>query len=159
MPSLPITATTDLTPLLALNNAHATELSPLAEPRFRHLIAQARLARHLPPADALLLAFDHTADYDSPNFLWFRARYPAFLYVDRIVVASHARGRGLARQLYTEVFAQAGPLPVACEVNQLPPNPASDAFHAALGFTPAGAATHSGKTVRYLTRPSQHPLT
>jgi predicted GNAT superfamily acetyltransferase len=42
---------------------------------------------------------------------------------------------------------------IACEVNADPPNPASDAFHAALGFKPVGlAAIHGGsKTVRYLT--------
>jgi predicted GNAT superfamily acetyltransferase len=43
---------------------------------------------------------------------------------------------------------------VVCEVNSEPPNPASDAFHAAMGFTEVGRATiHQGrKTVRYLTR-------
>jgi hypothetical protein len=38
------------------------------------------------------LAFDQHARYDSPNFLWFGARYPRFVYVDRIVVAASARG-------------------------------------------------------------------
>jgi uncharacterized protein len=39
-------------------------------------------------------------------------------------------------------------------VNSDPPNPASDAFHAALGFEVVGeAAIHDGaKTVRYLAR-------
>ena len=46
--------------------------------------------------DAFLLAFDQSAQYDSPNFLWFRSRYPRFVYVDRIVVVSSARGRGPA---------------------------------------------------------------
>ena len=43
---------------------------------------------------------------------------------------------------------------IACEVNEDPPNPASDAFHAALGFTVAGQARiHGGKkSVRYFTR-------
>ena len=58
-------------------------------------------------ADALLLTFDQAADYDSPNFLWFRERYPAFVYVDRVVVADSARGRGLARALYDDLFAAA----------------------------------------------------
>jgi uncharacterized protein len=43
---------------------------------------------------------------------------------------------------------------VVCEVNISPPNPASDAFHAALGFAEVGSASVYGesKTVRYLSR-------
>lgn len=43
---------------------------------------------------------------------------------------------------------------VVCEVNRDLPHPASDAFHAAQGFTEVGQATiHQGsKTVRYLAR-------
>jgi len=91
----------------------------------------------------------------SPNFLWFGARYPRFVYVDRIVVASSARGRGCARRLYRDLFqhaAEAGHERVVCEVNSNPPNPASDAFHAALGFVEVGTASvyDGSRTVRYL---------
>lgn len=143
--------------LLALNNAHAVELSWLAPDRLSALVAQAFLATRIGEVEAFLLAFDQDAEYDSPNFLWFRARYPRFVYVDRIVVAAHARGRGHARDLYRDLFevaGRAGHDRVACEVNSTPPNPASDAFHAGLGFAEIGAGTiHGGsKTVRYLTR-------
>ena len=141
--------------LLALNNEHARELSWLEPARLQHLVAQAFVARRIGNLDAFLLAFDQGAEYDSPNFLWFRARYPRFVYVDRIVVASSARGRGHARRLYDDLFKQAiaaGHDRVVCEVNRQPPNPASDAFHAALGFVEIGTATiHGGdRTVRYL---------
>jgi predicted GNAT superfamily acetyltransferase len=144
--------------LLALNNAHARELSWLEPARLQHLVAQAFVARRIGNIDAFLLAFDQDADYDSPNFLWFRARYPRFVYVDRIVVAESARGRGCARRLYQDLFEhseKAGYDRVVCEVNSRPPNPASDAFHAALGFVEVGGASiHEGrKTVRYLSRP------
>jgi uncharacterized protein len=107
--------------------------------------------------DAFLLAFDQDAPYDSPNFLWFRARYPRFVYIDRIAVTPSARGRGLARLLYCDLFDAArrrGHTHIACEVNVDPPNPTSDAFHAALGFVEVGCASiHDGsKTVRYLER-------
>jgi predicted GNAT superfamily acetyltransferase len=143
--------------LLALNNAHAVELSWLEPARLAHLVAEAFLAERIGQDDALLLAFDQDADYDSPNFLWFRERFPRFVYVDRIVVAAEARGRGHARRLYQLLFERAraaGHERVVCEVNSNPPNPASDAFHADLGFVPVGTGEiHGGKkTVTYLAR-------
>ena len=79
------------------------------------------------------------------------------MYVDRVVVAPEARGRGLARLLYADLFREATAAEhdlIVCEVNIGPPNPASDTFHAGLGFAEVGrAAVHGGsKTVRYLTR-------
>jgi hypothetical protein len=70
--------------LLALNNAHARELSWLEPERLEYLVSVALLARRIGELDAFLLAFDQATSYDSPNFQWFRARYPRFVYVDRI---------------------------------------------------------------------------
>lgn len=142
---------------LALNNAHATELSFLEPLRFARLVRGAFLARRIGNIEALLLAFDQDADYDSPNFLWFRDRYPRFVYVDRIVVAPACRGRRLARRLYDDLFEQARRREhdqIVCEVNTQPPNLASDAFHARLGFVEVGRAVLPGgaKAVRYLRR-------
>jgi predicted GNAT superfamily acetyltransferase len=143
--------------MLALNNAHAGELSWLTPAGLAHLVDQAWLAWRIGDVDAFMLALDQTATYDSPNFDWFRARYPRFVYVDRIVVVPAARGRGLARQLYDALIRralQAGHERVVCEVNIDPPNPQSDAFHSALGFAEVGSASIHGaaKTVRYLAR-------
>ena len=148
--------------VLALNNEHARELSWLDADRLVELVGRAFLARRIGNIEAFLLAFDQDADYDSPNFLWFRGRYPRFVYVDRIVVANAARGRGHARRLYDDLFGHArrsGHERIVCEVNREPPNPASDAFHAALGFSEVGSATiHGGaKTVKYLSRPLTSP--
>src|SRR2546421_5589863 len=140
--------------VLAVNNAHARELSWLEPERLEHLIEHAFLVRRIGELDAFLIALDQDADYDSPNFQWFRARYPRFVYVDRIVVASSARGRGCARRLYHDMFehaVRAGHEHVVCEVNMSPPNPVSDAFHAALGFVEVGTASvyDGSRTVRY----------
>jgi len=140
--------------ILALNNEHAAELSWLEPERLSFLLGEAFYARCIGALEAFIMTFDQDARYDSPNFLWFRERYERFVYVDRVVVAGEARGRGHARRLYEALFteaAQAGHTIVTCEVNAEPPNPASDAFHTALGFAPVGnAAIHGGgKTVRY----------
>jgi predicted GNAT superfamily acetyltransferase len=137
--------------LLALNNTHAQELSWLEPARLRHLVEQSFLTRRIGSLDAFLLAFDQSA------------RYPRFVYVDRIVVASTARGRGLARALYDDLFEHAvaaGHERVVCEVNTEPPNPASDAFHAALGFVEVGMASvyDGSRTVRYLSRALPAPI-
>ena len=94
----------------------------------------------LKPNDvAVLMCMD--ADYDSPNFLWFRQRYERFVYVDRVVTAGAARGRGLAGRLYRELVERArgaGHERIVCEVNADPPNPGSEAFHRKFGFRPVG---------------------
>lgn len=147
----------DKAAILALNNAYATELSWLDAARLDWMLGQAFHARQIGQAEAFLLAFDESTDYDSPNYLWFRKRHPRFVYVDRIAVAQASRGHGSARRLYADLFTSAVAAlheVVVCEVNISPPNPASDAFHAALGFDEVGrAAIHGGsKTVRYLAR-------
>jgi len=143
--------------ILRLNNDHAQELSLLSAEQLAGSIDRAFYARRVGEADAFLLTFDQDADYGSPNFLWFRERYQRFVYVDRIVVAPDARGRGLARVMYQDLFErarEAGHTTICCEVNAEPPNPASDAFHEALGFKAVGeAAIHGGaKIVRYFAR-------
>jgi uncharacterized protein len=153
---LPVTSTAEQA-LLALNNAHAVELSWLDGARLKLLLRQVFYARRIGNVDAFLLALDETATYDSPNYLWFRERYRRFIYVDRVAVAAQARGRGYARLLYADLFAlarAAGHDLALCEINVDPPNPASDALHAALGFVEVGkAAIHDGiKTVRYFAR-------
>ena len=72
-----------------------------------------------------------------------------------MLVGAITRGRGLARLGYRGLFGsatRARHARVVCEVNSEPANPASDAFHAALGFAEVGSASiHNGsKTVRYL---------
>ncbi len=149
--------TADLPALLALNNAHATELSFLAAERFERLVGLAFFARCTDEADGFILAFDERADYDSPNFLWFRTGCRRFVYVDRVVVIASRRGAGIASCFYDALEREARAMGqdfLGCEVNISPPNPASDAFHARRGFATLGEGmTPDGaKTVRFLGR-------
>ena len=141
--------------LLHLNNASARETSLLTAERFDYLIRSARFTLLVPPAIALLLAFEDTDNYDGGHFLWFRGKPGRFVYIDRVVVSKEWRRHGLARMLYEDLFRRAtdlGHSRVVCEVNVQPPNLESDRFHNALGFVEVGRATfdEGAKTVRYL---------
>lgn len=143
--------------VLALNNLHAAETSLLDAAALQRLLDAAFRVETVGDVDAFLIALDQDADYDSPNFLWLRKRHRRFVYVDRVVTAVAARGHGHAAGLYQRLFTQAtaaGHDRVLCEVNLVPANPGSDAFHARLRFEEIGRATLPGgaKTVRYLQR-------
>ena len=142
--------------ILALNAANEIETSKLTEADMPK-ISRESCAMYACGEEAFLIAYDEASDYGSPNFTWFRGRYPAFVYVDRVVVADQARGRGLARALYEVLIKEAKATPgchrIVCEVNFDPPNPTSDAFHARMGFEEVGRARlANGKGVRYLCR-------
>jgi uncharacterized protein len=145
----------DAAVILSLNNEHARETSALDRASLTTLLDMAFYARGVDRgATAFLIALDHNAAYENPNFAWFKASGKSFVYIDRIIVSNAARGRGIGRLLYDDLFAiakQAGQYRVVCEVNIEPPNPVSEAFHIAMGFDGIGQATiHNGaKTVRY----------
>jgi predicted GNAT superfamily acetyltransferase len=126
---------------------------------FQHLFRQSASAPLVTVDGApagFLFGMTREADYDSPNFLWFRAKYPAFLYVDRLAVSAAYRKKGLGAALYAaaEADAQRLGLPVVCcEVNLQPPNPVSLAFHQRIGFEQVGEQTAEGKLVAMLARP------
>jgi len=142
--------------VIALGNANQIETGLLDESRLTAMVETSYLCQVVDPELGFLMTFTLGSTYDSPNFVWFVERMTNFVYVDRIVVAARARGQGVARRLYESLFARAeaeGFERVVCEVNSDPPNPISDQFHAALGFTPVGQATLSnGKSVTYLSR-------
>jgi len=148
----------DESAMLGLNEAHRSETSALNLEQLRALLAQAfHVGARNAGRDAFLIALDQSSLSASLNFQWFKSRYRRFVYVDRVIVAPKKRARGVARGLYEELFAaaqHAGHSLIACEVNVEPPNPASDAFHEALGFVEVGrASTMEGqKIVRYLTK-------
>jgi predicted GNAT superfamily acetyltransferase len=147
----------DFPRLLALNNAHAAEVNELTMEEFERSVSIASTARVVEDGPGFLIAFDEGTPAQGPNHAWFAARYAAFLYIDRIIIAAEARGRGLARALYADVARTAARRPLCCEVNIEPLNSASLAFHARLGFVPCGEATdpRNLKKVRYLRRDAQ----
>ena len=74
------------------------------------------------------------SDYQSPNYLYFKARYTEFIYLDRIALSSSAQGLGFGPLLYEEVVQRLKPGLFALEVNIKPPNEGSLRFHIREGF-------------------------
>jgi uncharacterized protein len=141
--------------ILTLNAAHEIETSPLDREALEKMLDEAfHSATVKDGEDGFIITFDQDADYDSVNFKWFQSRFDRFVYVDRIITAPHARGRGIARNFYVGLFKAAraaGHVRIVAEINLDPPNPASIAFHAALGFFEIGRGDfpEKGKVVSY----------
>ena len=146
-------ASADIPALVRINDDAypAVPVTPLLE--FAELVALSTIAlvaeRDGEPI-GFLLAMNPGLDYASENYRFFSERSQDFLYIDRIVLAPEARGAGLGSELYGRIFAaasQRGASEVTCEVNVEPPNPASLAFHAALGFTEVSRQATKGGSV------------
>ena len=150
-------AAVDLDEVLELNERSVPHVGSVNRTRLAAIVGEARLASVARSDDGALLGFvialREGASYDSPNYRAFAERYERFLYVDRIAVAPSAHRGGLGRALYAEVFDVArsdDARRVTCEVNVVPPNPVSMAFHTSLGFTEVGRLVSPGGTVALL---------
>ena len=136
---------TDLDGILLINEANVPEVGSVDADRMAFIVAESPIAL---VADiggdvvgfCLVLAGGST--YDSVNYRWFTERYDAFMYLDRVAVDSSARKRGVGSALYAEVDRRMATIGaadhLALEVNAIPPNEVSLAFHARLGFTEVG---------------------
>lgn len=150
--------TADHDAVLALNAESVAVLSPLDAQRLSHLHDQSAAFWVAPGQDdapsrlaGFMLVMREGVDYDSPNYRWFAQALPSFLYVDRVVVGSAARGSGLGQRFYERLFAlaaEAGVATVACEIDIDPPNDGSARFHERLGFREVGRqAVMNGKKI------------
>ncbi|MGO9036852.1 MAG: GNAT family N-acetyltransferase [Steroidobacteraceae bacterium] len=143
-------AESDFRVLVSLNAESEHFLSPLSLPRLQFLHPQAWYRRVICLEETVLgfmLAFRPGADYDSPNYRWFAARYADFLYIDRIVIGGSARGQGLAARLYEDLFTcarGAGITRITCEFDVDPPNEVSRRFHERFGFREVGSQRVAG---------------
>lgn len=85
----------------------------------------------------MMVGFNAGVPYESPNYGWFAQRYSSFAYVDRIALLPEARGNGWGPRFYVEFSrwaAENGSSMLCAEVNTVPPNPRSIAFHESFGF-------------------------
>ena len=95
-------------------------------------------------------------DYDSLNYKFFNSQSFPFLYVDRIAIKDGHRRKGLGRMIYEKTIDIAKDLDVStcCEVNTIPRNDPSLAFHDTFGFREVGTKDYDDHSVVYLTKSS-----
>ncbi|MCR9161552.1 MAG: GNAT family N-acetyltransferase [Nannocystaceae bacterium] len=146
----------DMAWLLRVNNAAVPAVNPHDASSLRALVEGAErcwVATVGKMRAGVLVVYGPGASYESANYRWLSERYERFRYVDRVIVVPEAKGRGVGRGLYEALEAHAASAEaqrVLCEVNIDPPNPASLAFHAAMGWAPlADRQLGPGKSVRY----------
>jgi len=144
----------DSAAILALNHTVVAVTSPMDDARFATLLALGMwctVAERDGAVIGFILAMQQGAAYDNANFAWFAERLDRFVYIDRIVIGEAARGLGLGRALYDDLACtanRAGQLLLAAEIDIVPANPGSIAFHRAYGFAEIGQRTlSSGKIV------------
>ena len=91
-------------------------------------------------------------NYDSLNYEFFNSQGFPFLYVDRIAIKEGHRRKGLGNMIYSRTIeiAKKLNLPTCCEVNTLPKNEPSLAFHDSFGFEEVGTKDYSDHSVVYL---------
>jgi predicted GNAT superfamily acetyltransferase len=133
----------DVEDVLALNERNVVKLAPMDTARLAELRGWADRVDVLDVDGAFggfVITFGPGTAYDSDNYRWFTDRYGnRFYYLDRIVLHEDFRRQGLGGFVYDEVEALArrhGRM--ALEVNLVPRNHASLAFHEARGYVEVG---------------------
>ena len=141
----------DLEALHALNQVSVPHVGSISFAEMRWYADHAphfRVAELDGAVAGMLIGLTPEVDYASPNFRWFQANYPSFVYIDRIAVDASVHRAGVGAALYDdiEIYAHGYAPILACEVNLRPPNPVSMAFHEARGFRGVGAAQYENDT-------------
>ena len=143
MPKLRRIEPSDHADVLALNHANVHALAPMDQARLEELD---RLADRFDVIDVdgefggFVVTFGPGSAYDSENYRWFTERHDRdFYYLDRIVLADAHRRRGIGTFVYDEIEALARPYGrLALEVNLVPRNDISLAFHDRRGYVEVG---------------------
>lgn len=138
---------TDLDDLHAINVAGEPGVGAVSKDKLATIIASGVcfVATRNDVILGFILLHAPSAEHTSANFKWFCERYESFIYVDRIAIAEHGRNQGVGAALYEYAFTlnAENALLIGCEVNTIPPNPASLRFHERLGFLEVGTHTFS----------------
>ena len=101
-----------------------------------------------------MVTFTPGTAYDSDNYAGSPSGTSGFYYLDRIVLHEDFRRRGLGGFVYDEVERVAAPYGrLALEVNLVPRNDPSLAFHASRGYVEVGRLGDDGHLVSMMEKP------
>jgi uncharacterized protein len=143
VPNLRPVSDADVDAVLDLNERNVVWLAPLDRARLDRLRGWADRFDVLESdgeVAGFVITFAAGTPYDSENYRWFTERYgESFYYLDRIVLHEDHRRKGLGGFVYDAVEHLARPHGrLVLEVNLVPRNEVSLAFHAARGFVEVG---------------------
>lgn len=143
----------ELDAVLALNNAAGPSILPLTLDQLRFSFQEAayfRVAESGGRIVGFLIAYAEDSHYASSNYRWFKDRYPHFIYIDRVVIASAQRGGGVGRVFYADVtsFAEVRKPVLTCEVFLEPRNDTALVFHGTYGFQEVGQRVMDENSLR-----------
>jgi predicted GNAT superfamily acetyltransferase len=143
VPQLRPVTDADMPEVLALNERNVEALAPMDEDRLQLLQKWSDrfdVLEHDGGFAGFVITFAPGSPYDSENYRWFTERHSSgFYYLDRIVLDESVRRQGLGGFVYDElerVAARHGRL--CLEVNLVPRNDASLAFHDRRGYQEVG---------------------
>ena len=135
----------DVDEVLELNEHEVEMLAPMDEPRLHELRGLADRFDVVQVDGAFggfVVTFAPGSAYDSENYRWFSDRATGgddFYYLDRFVLHASQRRRGIGGRVYDEIESAAAAYGrMALEVNLVPRNEASLAFHAGRGYVEVG---------------------
>ena len=158
--TLPLPVETDaLNAMWLINQANIPEVGDI--PTIEEFKALTSMSSHVivvkkgEETAGFIILMREKEKYRSLNYKFFTSNYDEFLYVDRVAVKNGFRRQGLGKMIYDEVFKLAAEIntDVCCEVNTLPRNDASLAFHAEFGFQEVGVKDYDDHSVVYLKSP------
>jgi uncharacterized protein len=156
VPTLRPLTPSDVDDVLALNERNVVKLAPLDAARLGEIRDWADRVDVLDVDGSFagfVVTFGPGTAYDSENYRWFTERFDDFYYLDRIVLHEDFRRQGLGGFVYDDVEETArkhGRL--ALEVNLVPRNDASLAFHQRRGYVEVGRLGDDDHLVTLLTK-------
>jgi hypothetical protein len=156
VPTLRPIAPSDVDDVLALNERNVVKLAPLDAARLGMIRDWADRVDVLEVDGSFagfVVTFGPGTAYDSENYRWFTERFDDFYYLDRIVLHEDFRRQGLGGYVYDDVEETArkhGRL--ALEVNLVPRNDASLAFHQRRGYVEVGRLGDDDHLVTLMTK-------